>query len=86
MCTICWLLPAACENPTALEIVDCCNMALKLVAELEVRPCNHAVRPPAAQAMWLTAKPHRQCGWCWAGQRQPQGDFLRHRGTGDVHD
>ncbi|BDA43647.1 probable signal recognition particle 19 kDa protein [Coccomyxa sp. Obi] len=25
----------ACENPTAVEIVDCCNMALKLQAELE---------------------------------------------------
>ena len=27
---------AACENPTSMEIVDCCNMGLKLRAELEV--------------------------------------------------
>ena len=33
------LVRAACDNPTALEIVDCCNMALKLVAELEVAMC-----------------------------------------------
>lgn len=30
------LRDAACENPTAIEIVDCCNMALKVPAELEV--------------------------------------------------
>jgi len=27
---------AACENPTAPEIVDCCNIGLKLLAALEV--------------------------------------------------
>jgi hypothetical protein len=36
---------AACDNPTALEIVDCCNMALKLVAELEVTGPYGALSP-----------------------------------------
>ncbi|CAL5221226.1 g3378 [Coccomyxa viridis] len=27
----------ACENPTAMEVVDCCNMGLKLRAELEAK-------------------------------------------------
>ena len=40
----CWPLPgssilvcAACEDPTPLEIVDCCIRGLKLQADLEVR-------------------------------------------------
>ncbi len=37
------ICPEACEHPTAVEIVDCCNMALKLQAELEVR--LHCLQP-----------------------------------------
>ena len=60
-------LCAACEDPTPLEIVDCCNRGLKLQAELEVRllawlpngadACPAGLAAPGASAWpyrWLT--------------------------------